>query len=335
MKKLLKLFIALMPIACGTKTEKKQPENLKATEKMELFKAGKNEVTFESEGIELVGNLYLPPDYEEGKSYPGIIVGGSWTTVKEQMAGLYAEKLAEEGYIALAFDHRYYGESGGKPRFVELPSAKSEDFMNALKYLQSLKVVQANKIGGMGVCASGGYMADAIVQEAAFQSFAAVVPWFNTDQVVNAFYGGDEGIRDRIEKSRKANENYQNSGEMQFIPTISDEDPNAAMFGPFEYYLKENLGKVPNWSHDKFALASWEPWLTYRPVEAAKQITIPTLIITSENAATPASVQEFYDNLKGEKELVWMEGGQLDFYHKPELVDESVKLIGKHFKKML
>ncbi|MEM0941710.1 MAG: alpha/beta hydrolase [Bacteroidota bacterium] len=151
MKNLIKLSVVLILISCGTPT--KQTENLKTTEKMELFKAGKNKITFESEEIELVGNLYLPSNYEDGKSYPGIIVGGSWTTVKEQMAGLYAQKLAEEGYATLAFDHRYYGESDGQPRFVELPSAKSEDFINALKYLQSLKVVQANKTGGIGVCA--------------------------------------------------------------------------------------------------------------------------------------------------------------------------------------
>ena len=80
---------------------------------------------------------------------------------------------------------------------------------------------------------------------------------------------------------------------------------------------------------------SWEPWLTYRPVTAAAQITIPTLIITSENAATPAAGEEFYNKLKGEKELVWLEGGQLDFYHKPKQVDESMALMTEHFKNTL
>lgn len=334
MKTTLKMMVVLLVVACTTTNEKHNSEN--KIETMErTYKPGKNRVTFESKGIELVGDLYLPSDYEQGKSYPGVIVGGSWTTVKEQMAGLYAERLAKEGYATLAFDHRYYGESGGEPRFVELPAAKAEDFMSAANFMNALVVVESDNVGGMAVCASGGYMAEAIAQGANFKSFTAVVPWFNTDEIVNAFYGGEQGISDRIQKSRAANENYEQIGEMEYIPSISDTDPNAAMYGPFDYYLDPELGQVANWSHDKFALASWEPWLTYRPLDAAKKITIPTLIITSENAATPGPDQEFFDNLQGEKELVWLEGGQLDFYHKDEQVNKSVRLLAAHFQKTL
>ena len=334
MKSITYLMAMLLMVACASTNERNNEKE--QTEKMEaIYKPGKNRITFESEGIELVGNLYLPADYKSGKEYPGVIVGGSWTTVKEQMAGLYAEKLAERGYATLAFDHRYYGESGGEPRFVELPQAKTEDFINAANFMNSLSVVKSDNLGGMAVCASGGYMAEAIAQGANFKSFTAVVPWFNTDEIVDAFYGGAEGINDRIEKSRAANENYAQNGVMDYIPSISDTDPNAAMFGPFEYYLNPELGQVPNWSHDKFALASWEPWLTYRPLGAAKQISIPTLIITSENAATPGPDQAFFDNLQGEKEIVWLEGGQLDFYHNEEHVNKSVELLTGHFKKYL
>ena len=162
-----------------------------------------------------------------------------------------------------------------------------------------------------------------------------IVPWFNTDEVVNAFYGGQEGINERINRSRAAVKAYETSGEMAYIPTISDSDPSAAMYGPFTYYLDENLGKVPNWSHDQFALSNWEPWLTYRPLAYAKEINAPVLMITSEAAATPAADQAFYDLLPGKKELHWLEGGQLDFYHQPELVEQSVNLLVEHFRKTL
>lgn len=334
MKTIFILITVLVLGACSTRSENETKTTNKEVAQ-DMFKPGKNRITFESEGIQLAGHLYLPDDYQTGQKVSAVIVGGSWTTVKEQMAGLYAEKLAKAGYASLAFDHRYYGESGGEPRFVELPSAKTEDFINAMKYMQSLPMIDDQKVGGMAVCASGGYMAEAIAKDDNFKSFAAVVPWFNTDEVVNAFYGGTEGIEDRIAKSRAANQQYDESGEMSYIPAISDTDPNAAMFGPFGYYLDETLGKVPNWSHDKFALASWEPWLTYRPLNAAEQIAIPTLIITSKNAATPAADEVFYNNLKGEKELVWLEGGQLDFYHQPAQVNKSVELLTGHFAKTL
>lgn len=337
MKKIiLTLLSATLMASCNLKTENQGSvaEN-DGTPEGPQFRPGQNNITFASAGEKLVGHLYLPDSYKEGDKLPGIIVGGSWTTVKEQMAGLYAERLAKEGFAALAFDHRFYGESGGEPRFVEIPEAKTIDFMNAMKYLQSLPMIDGGKTGGMAVCASGGYMAEAIAKDNNFRSFAAVVPWFNTDEVVNAFYGGTEGIDDRISKSRTASQKYETEGVMSYIPAISDTDPSAAMYGPFAYYLDENLGKVPNWSHDKFALTSWELWLTYRPVSAAEQITIPTLIITSKNAATPAAGEEFYTKLQGEKELVWLEGGQLDFYYQPEQVSQSIALMTTHFNKTL
>lgn len=296
---------------------------------------GLNRVSFKSEGIDLIGHLYLPDNYQPGNLLPGIIVGGSWTTVKEQMAGLYARQLAKEGFATLAFDHRYYGESGGSPRFFENPTAKTEDFINALHYLQSVPAIDPQQIGGLAICASGGYMGDAISRVDGFQSFVAVVPWFNTEEVVRAFYGGPEGIQERIEKSRAAEKTYQAGGGMTYIPSISDTDPSAAMYGPFEYYLSEDLGKVPNWSHDRFALSSWEPWLTYRPVSAAAQIDIPTLIISSKDAATPAADEAFYQQLAGPKEMMWMEGGQLDFYYQPKLVRQVVDQVNEHFQKTL
>ena len=331
-------LLILVAIACQANDKTTQTSNPMETEtvvKKEKLNPGKNKITFKSEGVELVGDLYIPGDYKEGKTYPALIVGGSWTTVKEQMAGLYAEKLANEGFVTLAFDHRNFGESGGAPRFVEDPEKKTEDFINAMSYLSSLSVVQKDKIGGMGVCASGGYMAKAVGNDDRFKVFAMVVPWFNTDEVVNAFYGGQEGINERITKSKNAEKRYQETGEMDYTLSISNTDPSAAMYGPFDYYLDPEIGQVPNWSADKFALASWEPWLTYRPVSFGQEIDVPTLMITSEQAATPAADEVFFATLKGPKEIKWLEGGQLDFYHKPEQVNSSIDLLVKHFNKYL
>ena len=86
--------------------------------------------------VEREFNVYLPPGYDAGKAYPAVIVSGSWTTVKEQMAGLYAEKLAQEGFVTLAFDFRNFGESGGVARFYENPLQKVDDIRNAVTYLQ-------------------------------------------------------------------------------------------------------------------------------------------------------------------------------------------------------
>ena len=84
-------------------------------------------ITFQSKGKKLVGNLYYPESYEQGKKYTAIVVTGSWTTVKEQMAGEYAKRFSNEGFIALAYDPRNYGESEGDIMYYEDPSMKIED----------------------------------------------------------------------------------------------------------------------------------------------------------------------------------------------------------------
>ena len=101
-------------------------------------------VGFESEGSQLAGRLYLPPEYTAGTRVPGIIVTGSWTTVKEQMAGLYAERLAERGFVTLAFDFRHWGASEGLPRQYESPERKIRDIQNAAAFLQSRPEVAAD-----------------------------------------------------------------------------------------------------------------------------------------------------------------------------------------------
>lgn len=330
-------LLVMLSIACQAQTQNNDAMEADSaiTSDRTDWKPGKNRVTFRSEGVELVGNLYLPQNYQEGNPLPGVVVGGYWTTVKEQMAGLYAQKLADKGYATLAFDHRYYGESGGEPRYLEDPDAKTQDFMNAMAYLSALPMVDSEHTGGMAVCASGGYMAKAVARDGQFKAFATVVPWFNTEEVVEGFYGGQEGIQRRIALSREAQAQYEETGKMAYAPTVSDTDTSAAMYGPFDYYLNEDLGNVPNWSDDQFALASWEPWLSYRPVSVARQITTPTLIITSKKAATPQADQQFYDQLQGPKDIAWLEGEQLDFYYKPEQVNPSLERVVAHFNTYL
>jgi fermentation-respiration switch protein FrsA (DUF1100 family) len=103
-------------------------------------------VTFQSEGVTLAGNLFLPETYESGQKLPAVIIGGSWITVKEQMAGLYAHLLSKQGFAALAFDFRYFGESGGEPRQLESGKAKTQDFKNAMTFLQSLPVIDQKRV---------------------------------------------------------------------------------------------------------------------------------------------------------------------------------------------
>ena len=193
-------------------------------------------VAFESEGIELVGNLFYPPEYSEGKPYPAVVVTGSWTTVKEQMAGLYAKRLSNKGYITLAFDFRGFGESGGRPRFYENPGMKVEDIKNAVGFLASLPEVDAQKIGLLGICAGAGYSLVAASGDKRVKAVVTVASWLHDAEAVKLFYGGEAGVEMRLKAAQNARKRYEQSGETDYVPTISTTDGSAAMFGEYDYY---------------------------------------------------------------------------------------------------
>ena len=226
-----------------------------------------------SEGSKIVGNLYLPASFNKAEKLPAIIVGGSWTTVKEQMAGLYAKKLADQGFATLAFDHRYWGESDGEPRQYESATAKTKDFRNALSFLQSLPFIDPNRIGGLGVCASAGYMAIAIAEDRRFKSFVTVAGWFQHPESTPFFYGGAEGVQNRIRLGNAAMKNSRKQNKMDYVPAYDPKDQNAAMFFELDYYANSQRGAVPQW-RNKFAVASWTEWLQLNAIDGvAEKIT--------------------------------------------------------------
>ena len=126
MKKIIFAMTSLvLMLSCNTTTtNENEPTEPAISNEVTMKK-----VNIKSEGLNLVGNLFYPAGDEKGKTYPAVIVSGSWTTVKEQMAGLYAKRFAENGFITLAFDFRNYGESEGVPRAWENPEMKIQDII--------------------------------------------------------------------------------------------------------------------------------------------------------------------------------------------------------------
>lgn len=293
----------------------------------------KQKIKFNSDGLVLVGNLYTPGNFDQTKKYPAILVGGSWTTVKEQMSGLYAEELAKQGFITLAIDPRYFGESEGEPRFWENPAAKIADFKNALTYLQTVPRVDTGRIFLVSVCASAGYMAHVAAKDDRVKGLATIAAWLHDGEAVKLIYGGDEGVHARIKGAHEAKKRFAESGEVVYIPSISTVDRTAAMFGEYDYYLNTNRGAVPQWSADKFAVMSWEDWLTFDPMPVAKNIQVPTLMIHSDGAVLADYAKRFFRDIPHDnKVLHWTEGSQFDFYDQPKQVSESVAAINVFFK---
>ncbi|MCG8577243.1 MAG: alpha/beta hydrolase [Flavobacteriales bacterium] len=299
-------------------------------------------VNFNSEGAKLAGNLFYPSNYEEGKSYPAIIVSGSWTTVKEQMAGLYAQNLAEQGFITLAFDFRNFGESEGEPRFYESPEKKKTDIKNAVTFLTTLTEVDTQRIGLFGVCAGAMYTLMAASEDDRVKSVVTAASWLHDEEAVKLFYGGEEGVQEKIQAAQNAKAVYAQNDSVVYIPTISTTDTSAAMYGPYDYYLNPERGAVSEWSADKFAVMSWEDWLTTNPMPAAKNLSCPTLMIHSDGAVLPQYTRNFFNDIKTEdKKLHWMETElespfhQFNYYDQDAEVKESVKEATDWFKQKM
>lgn len=131
----------------------------------ESVTAGAQAVYFQNGPWKMAGNLYFPKNIENGKKYPAIITVHPGGGVKEQTSGLYAKKLAEQGFITLAYDASHQGDSEGMPRYLENPTERVEDIRSAVDYLTTLPQVDAEKIGVFGICAGGGYALSAAQTE--------------------------------------------------------------------------------------------------------------------------------------------------------------------------
>ena len=290
-------------------------------------------VSFTHEGSEIVGTLYLPAGATSDAAVPAVVVTGSWTSVKEQMPGLYAEEMAERGLAALTFDFRGWGESGGEVRYVEDPAAKTADIAAAAEWLAGQPGIDPMRVGGLGICASAGYMAGAAATGDALSSVALVAPWLHDEGIARAVYGGAEGVEGLIGTSREA-EAAQAAGD-PMIMTAAGPEGSDALMAMDGYYSDPERGLIPEYDN-RFNLASWEPWLTFDGVEIAERLTVPTLVVHSDAAAIPDGARAFVSRLTGPATQMWLENVmQFDFYDDPEDVQRAADAAAEHFEKTL
>ena len=157
--------------------------------------------------------------------------------------------------------------------------------------------------------------------------------WLHNAETVKPLYGGEEGVQLRIKQAKEAKRKFAETGVVDYIPTVSKTDKTAAMSGDFDYYLNPDRGAIHEWSADKFAVMSWEDWLTFDPIPVAKNIQKPTLMVHADEAALPDNVKKFFADIPHDnKVLHWTEGAQLDFYDQPKQVSEAVGAITIFFK---
>lgn len=294
------------------------------------------DVVFISNGINLEGHLFLPIDFDKDAQYPAVIVTGSWTSVKEQMPDEYASLIAQEGFMALTFDFTGFGTSEGQPRQVEDYNLKIADIRAAVDFLSAHPAVNTNQLSGLGVCASSGYMAHATAQDERIRNLVLVAPWLHNAEIAKSIYdfrpGGTDGL---LESARKAKKEYAETGKMKYVLAASELDLLSAMYVPkniFDYYL--NPAKAAGAVYDnRFAVSSWEPWLTFDGISVASTIKQPVYIVHSESGAVPQGARQFYALLEGEKEIAWLnEFNQQQLYFEEAALNAAIGNVVDYLK---
>ena len=151
-------------------------------------KVSHQKVTFKNRyGITLVGDLYIPKNLPAGAKAPAIAVGGPFGAVKEQSSGLYAQTLAERGFITLAFDPSYTGESGGQPRNMASPDINTEDFSAAVDFLGNHASIDRERIGILGICGWGGFALNAAISDTRIKAVATSTMYDMTRIMANGY----------------------------------------------------------------------------------------------------------------------------------------------------
>lgn len=286
-------------------------------------------IIFHSQGIPLSGRFFRSTESLQERQ-PSVIVMGSWLTVKEQMATIYGRRLAAAGYTAFIFDFAGFGESQGEPRQAEIPARKIGDIAAAAEFLQTVAFVDAERIGCLAICASAQYTLRALAHGAPIRSFASVAGWYHDPESIVPFYGGDQGIRLRLGRGREALDKYVRTQELVIAPAYKEGDDRAGMNFRLDYYGRSDRGAIPAWRNE-MAEMTWLYWLTFDGLSVGDRITTASLFVQSDGCVFPDHVRQLHARLKGPKELVWLEGNQIDFYDKPELVEKAVSAVTRWF----
>lgn len=271
---------------------------------------------FRSEDENVVGNLFLP----EGQEPKGVAVAvGPLTSVKEQAAGIYAQAMAERGYAALAFDYRFFGESGGQPRQFEDPGANTEDIKNAASALLADDRLTGLPLYGVGVCFGAGPMVRAVAEDSRFRAFLGVAGVYTDEAKTRETMGAS--YQEAIDRGRAAEEKWRETGEAETIPAVAPDGGDVAMplREAYEFYGTPR-GQVPNYVNG-YAVQSSAYMLPFDARGAADAIQAPVLLVHSENALAPDLAHAFYAAVKSPKQELWLESqGQIDFYDDPGLI---------------
>lgn len=281
--------------------------------------------------MKVVGNLFLPKDRKPGVNYPAIVVGHPMGAVKEQSSNLYAQKLAEQGFVTLAIDLSFWGESEALPRHLVAPEVYTDDISAAVDFLSTQAFVDPDRIGGLGICGSGSFVISAAKIDPRLRAIATV-----------SMYDMGSAARNGLNKSQSLEQRKGmiasaaqqrlaefNGAAPQYVPgTVNelDADTPAIQREFFDFYRTARGAYTP--AGDQAALttqplsSSLVKFLNFYPFNDIETISPrPMLFISGDQAHSREFSEDAYRRAGQPKELYWVEGaGHVDLYDRTDLI---------------
>ena len=302
-------------------------------------------VTYTLHGLKIAANVYTPAGYEATKKYPAVVVAHPNGGVKEQVAGLYAQRLAEKGYITITADASYQGASEGTPRNVDKPFYRTEDIHGMADYISAYPGVDANRIGALGICGGGGYTLNAAKSDKRFKA-VATLSMFNSGQVRrNGFMNTQlDSIQTRLKEASDARAKEVATGEIGYsgnvdFDALTDESiskiPTDLYREGMMYYGKTH--RHPN-STFRYTTSSLMELMSWDATDNIELINAPLLIMAGEKADTLYMSEEAFEKATGttDKELFRIPGAtHIQTYFVPEYVDQAVAKLTKFYGRTL
>lgn len=291
--------------------------------------------------ITIAAIINFPEGFSNSQKYPAIIVSHPGGGVKEQTAGLYAQKLAKKGFVTIAYDASYQGESTGEPRQLENPYIRTEDISAVLDYLTTLPYIDTDKIGAMGICAGAGYTANAAINDHRIKAVGTV-----SAVNIGAMFrnGWDNNVKDSDalpylvagSNARTSDASGAAIATMPLAPMKEEDAPNEELRQAWEYYHTDRCQypTAPGYATAR-SLSQIISYDAYNKAEAF--LTQPLLAVAGSNAGSKWMSDDLIArSASKDKAIHIVEGANhMSLYDIPQYVDEAVSVLVSFFQKNL